>query len=215
MCARSWECNLLYVHVSTEKLDLESHDRFGDPNHGEDTTEDKRALVLAGVDRKEERQQQAEEQRSPARLVSKIVPTQLSQRQKLNSKNLPEIPIPQPLTHPSLQHSIRIRPPAHNPPQLAHSRHTPRQTISLASLRASHAASLVQHAAEQVLRPQHLAHLLPDSDQIAAQSIPHGFVQRADGCAAVFAGDCGVEVALGVVCGAGVGGCLVGGDVAC
>jgi hypothetical protein len=77
MCTRSWEFNLLYVHVSTEKLDLECHDSFGDPDHGEDTAEDKRALVFAGVDREEERQKQAEEQRSPAKVVSKIVPIKL------------------------------------------------------------------------------------------------------------------------------------------
>ena len=130
-------------------------------------------------------------------------------------QNVPKIPIPQTLAHPTLQNSIRIRPPAHNPPQLAHSRHASRQTISLAALRTTHTASLVQHAAQQVLRPQHLAHLLPDGQQIAAQGLPHGLVERAAGRAAVFARDGGVEVALGVVGGARVGLRLRGGDVAC
>ena len=130
-------------------------------------------------------------------------------------QNVPKIPIPQTLAHATLQNSIGIRPPAHNPPQLAHSRHASRQTISLAALRTTHAASLVQHAAQQVLRPQHMAHLLPDGQQIAAQGLPHGLVERAAGRTAVLARDSGVEVALGVVGGARVGLRLRGGDVAC
>jgi hypothetical protein len=52
---------VLYVHVASKKLDLESHDGLGDPNHGKDAAEYKRALVIASVDRKEERQEQAEQ----------------------------------------------------------------------------------------------------------------------------------------------------------
>ena len=43
------------VHVASEELDLEGHDGFGDPDHGEDAAEDERALVVAGVDREKER----------------------------------------------------------------------------------------------------------------------------------------------------------------
>jgi hypothetical protein len=145
--------------------------------------------------------------------VSKNIPQRASSKHPKSNPHIPKIPIPQPLAHPPLQHSIRVRPPAHNPTQLAHTRQSP---SSLSPLRGAscHPTSLIQHPAQQVFRPQDLAHLLPDGQEVAAQGFPDGFVERADGRAAVFARDRGVEVALGVVGGAGVGVGLVRCDVA-
>ena len=56
------------IHGATEELDLEGDDCFGQPDHCEDAAEDLRALVVARVDREEERQEQAEEQWSPVRV---------------------------------------------------------------------------------------------------------------------------------------------------
>jgi hypothetical protein len=44
------------LHGATKKLDLEGDDSFGHPDHCEDAAEDLRALVLARIDREEERQ---------------------------------------------------------------------------------------------------------------------------------------------------------------
>jgi hypothetical protein len=56
-----------------------------------------------------------------------------------------------------------------------------------------------------VLWIQHLAHLLPHGEQISPQRVPDALVDSVDGCAAVFALDGGVEVALCAACGARVG----------
>lgn len=98
---------------------------------------------------------------------------------------------------------------------MSHTRHTTRETVALPSLRAAHATALVEHAAEEVLGPQHLAHLLPHSEQVAAKCFPNGFVERAHGRAAVLAWNGGVQVALGIVGRARVGAGLVRSDVAC
>lgn len=197
------------IHVASKELDLEGHNSLGDPDCREHAAENERALVVACVDGEEEGQEQAEEQRSPKKYVSAA----------LHASDphvyIPKIPIPQTLAHATLQNRIRIWPPANNAAKVSHSRHTATQTISLASLGTSHAAALVQHATQEVLGPQHLAHLLPHGEQVAAQSFPHGLVERADGRAAILARNGGVQVALGVVGGAGVGARLVRGDVAC
>lgn len=98
---------------------------------------------------------------------------------------------------------------------MSHARHTTRETITLPSLGTSHATALVKHAAEEVLGPQHLAHLLPHGEQVAAKCFPHRLIKRADGRTAVLAWDGRIQVALGVVGGARVGAGLVRGDVAC
>jgi hypothetical protein len=48
------------IHGAAEELDLEGDDSFGHPDHCEDAAEDLRALIIARVDRQEERQEQAE-----------------------------------------------------------------------------------------------------------------------------------------------------------
>ena len=53
-----------------------------------------------------------------------------------------------------------------------------------------------QHAAEQVLGPQHLAHLLPHGQQVARDGFPHRFVDSVGWRPAVFAGDRAREVGL-------------------
>ena len=58
------------IHVASQKLDLESDNRLGNPDCREDAAEDERTLVVAGVDGQEEGEQQTEEQWTPAHHVS-------------------------------------------------------------------------------------------------------------------------------------------------
>lgn len=133
--------------------------------------------------------------------------------------NIPQIPIPQPLAHPTLQHRIRIRPPADQPLYMPHGalQSTPHQSLRLLS--ATHPTTTTttispHHPTKQVLRIQHQPHLLPHAQQIPPQRLPHRLVERAERRPAVFAGDRGVEVSLRGAGGALVGVRLRGGDVA-
>jgi hypothetical protein len=54
------------IHVASEKLDLQSHNRLTDPDHGKHAGEDKRRLIVMSTHREKHAQKQAENQRAPA-----------------------------------------------------------------------------------------------------------------------------------------------------
>jgi hypothetical protein len=115
-----------------------------------------RALIERRKDRRRQKSSGPLEYR-----VSKHVPYYVFQHLE-SIPHIPKVPVPQSLAHSSLKNSIRVRPPAYNAAQLSHSRNPTSQTISLTSFRTSHAAALIQHAAQQILGPKDLAHLLPN-----------------------------------------------------
>jgi len=53
-------------HVASQQLDLNSDNRFTDPDQGEHTRKDQVLLVLAGTHRKEKTEEKAENERAPA-----------------------------------------------------------------------------------------------------------------------------------------------------
>jgi len=103
--------------------------------------------------------------------------------------NVPKVPVAQPFTHATLQDHVGIRPASHEPAQVT------AKSRGLASFSIGDATSTtLQYTAQQVLRVQHLAHLLPHGDQVARQSRPGGLVDRVLSRAAVFARDGGGQV---------------------
>ena len=42
------------IHVTSKQLDLKCDNGLGDPDHGKDTAEDKRALIISSVQAQEE-----------------------------------------------------------------------------------------------------------------------------------------------------------------
>ena len=193
------------VHVAAKQLDLQRDDGFAEPDGGEDAAEDERALVFSGVQAQEEGEEKAEQQRAPAHVIS--------DRRDLEcfSRHIPKIPIPQSLGHPTLQHRIRIRQPSSHPANMAHgarkpTAHQPLPLLASASASTSlQSTTSIQQRIKQVLRIQHLPHLLPHRQQIPPQRVPDALVDGVDRGAPVFALDGGVEVALRAACRAGVG----------
>lgn len=45
------------VHITTQQLDLQRHDRLANPYSREDTAEDQRALIVSGVQAQQEGEQ--------------------------------------------------------------------------------------------------------------------------------------------------------------
>jgi hypothetical protein len=183
----SFKCALMMkceggLHVATKELDLERNDGLCDPDGGEDAAEDQRALVVPGVKGEQEGEQQTEEERAPN---SQISPPERSDGLQ-HSHNIPQVPITQPLAHAALQHNIRVRPPTHQTSQRLHSAC---KTTPFASLRTTNPTTALHHAAQEVLGPQYLPHLLPHCQQISLQRFPYRFIDRIKRCTAVFAGD--------------------------
>lgn len=154
------------VHVSTQKLDLQRHDSFADPDHSEYARKDEVLLVGLGSTRKEQAEQQAEDERPP------------------------EVPVAQALAHAILQQHVCIRPPARQVSDAA------AEAICFTALGGSNATALLHHAAEQVFGVQHLLHLLPDSQEVARQRLPYCLVDGVGGRAAVLARDARRQVRL-------------------
>lgn len=119
--------------------------------------------------------------------------------------NIPKIPIPQPLAHPSLQHNIRIRPPSNKSPKPASKSLIPKPTLPSFRRTPNPTTTPRQHSPKQVFRPQHLAHFLPDGKQVAGHGLPDCLVDGILRRAPVFAWDRGREVAAGEPAAASIG----------
>jgi len=159
---------LVHVHVASQKLDLQRHNSFADPDHGKDAREDQIALVCLCSPREEQAEQQAEDERAP------------------------QVPVAQALAHAALQQHVRVWPSACQAPDAT------AEAVCFTALSGCDATALLHHAAEQVLGVQHLLQLLPDGQQIARQRLPHGLVDGVGRRAAVLAWDARGQIRLRV-----------------
>lgn len=116
-----------------------------------------------------------EKTRSVCSLLARSDKNKLRSRQKISGplvvllafmascqtlRNIPQIPIPQAFTQPSLQESFCIWPPAHKSSDISTKALNRSPTFEV-----TWAASLsLEHSAQQIFRPQYLPHLLPHSE---------------------------------------------------
>lgn len=177
-----------HIHVSTQQLDLQRHDGFSNPHDREDPRKDQVGLVVAGADGQEHTQKQTKDERTPASPTRVSTPILCDTRVPIpllgGSFHSPKIPIAQSLAHTTLENHIGVRPASGDVPQA-----TPEPGGLSPFGRADAASSALQHAAHQVLRPEHLAQLLPDCQQIAGEGVPDALVDGVVRRATVLAGD--------------------------
>ena len=86
---------------------------------------------------------------------------------------VPKTPVSQTLAHATLQQRICVRPSADYASYLADSTYTSSQTVTFSTLNATNATSLAHCTAEKILRVEYLPHLLPHSQQVSSQRLPH------------------------------------------
>ena len=141
-------------HVPAQKLDLERNDRLPDPHHGKHPAEHLVPLVDPGVEAEQHAEQQAEDERAP------------------------EVPVAQPGGHVVLQQGLGVHDAAREARELlAGARYARAPQVGV---RAAQALGRLEHGpAQQVPRPQHLAHLAPHREEVPPQRVPHALVDGA------------------------------------
>jgi hypothetical protein len=105
---------------------------------------------------------------------------------KVRSK--PQVPVAQALTQATLEDAVGVWPSTNEAPEIS---------AKALTFDITHASPLpLQHATQEVLRPQDLSHLLPYCEEVSGHSIPDGFVYGILRCPSVFTRNSRREVVL-------------------